>query len=365
MKITTSFKLTLALLLFLNVDSFSQTDKFIIGDNNNGQIIRCNLDGTDVDTVDLGGLYQSYYDADIDPINQKIYMSWYYGIYWMNYDGTDFDTLYSYPSGGYSDGITVDPVNGFVYWTSTYDSEIYRADLAVTNIDTIFTTTGYLGDIDLDLITNKLYFTKWLVGAEMGVYVVDTNGANMDTIVFGYDAHFIGLDMANEVVYFADGGSSRKVNYDQTNDVLLFNFQPGGFLVDTLNAKLYVTNITANNLQVSDLDGTNASNVFATTPLAAPFGPVIIPYTLAEIETPLAIVPELSIYPNPAGDQIRITGINQASVLFIYNLLGELVLTTNVSSDCQLDISELASGSYTVSAVSEGKTSAAILVVKK
>lgn len=365
MKTSTFLNLVLCFVALQTMQTFAQTDRLLIGDNNNGQIVMSDADGSNLDTINLGGIYQSFYDADIDLINQKIYMAWYYGIYWMNYDGTGFDTLFSYPGGGYCDGIAVDAANGFIYWNSTPDGEIYKADLAATNIDTILTTTGYLGDIDIDLLTNKLYFTQWIT-SEKGVFVADADGTNMDTIAYGYDAHFLGLDMANEVIYFADNATSRRINYNQTNDVLMFSFQCGGFFVDTVNSKLYVTNITGDNVQVSNLDGSGAVDLFPGLTLAAPFGPVLFPYSMAEIETQFPVSSQLNIYPNPASDQIRISGIQQPTVLFIYNVLGELVLTTTTGTgEIQVNISDLAPGNYVIVAESAGFRNTGSLVVKR
>ncbi|HYG51440.1 MAG TPA: hypothetical protein VD905_11080, partial [Flavobacteriales bacterium] len=66
----------------------AQCNQLIIGDNSNGQVVSSTLTGSNLDTFDLGGVYHSFYDADDDYVNKKIYMAWYYGIYRMNYDGS-------------------------------------------------------------------------------------------------------------------------------------------------------------------------------------------------------------------------------------------------------------------------------------
>ena len=90
--------LTLLFCGLLSTATYAQFDKMVIGDNNNGQVVISNLNGTNLDTLTQTSVYQSFYDADVDPINQKIYMAWYYGIYSMNYDGSNLDTLVFYPT---------------------------------------------------------------------------------------------------------------------------------------------------------------------------------------------------------------------------------------------------------------------------
>ncbi len=339
--------LVFSLILLNGLELLAQSPRLLIGDNDHNQIVMCKPDGSDLDTLDFDGMNFSFYDADINPVNHRIYMAWYYGIYSMNYDGSDLDTLFPYTAGNYSRGIAVDPVNGFLYWSSSPDGEIYKSNLTATSIDTIYTTTGYLGDLDLDLLNNKLYFGQWNT-AENGLFRIETDGSGVDTIVHDSDTEYLGLDMMHEVIYFGDGLTCRKVNYDHSDNIYLFSFYPGGFWVGTLNSILYSSSITGNNVQVSALDGTVASDLFAAGTLNAPFGPVLVPYTLAEIETMSENSSKLVIYPNPAKDQVTITGFEQASTILIYNVFGELMLTTKGVGMIQLDSSALPAGTYMV-----------------
>ncbi|MEI7595248.1 MAG: choice-of-anchor J domain-containing protein [Bacteroidota bacterium] len=248
--------------------------RVLIGDNNHGQIVSSDIDGSALDTFDLGGLYQSFYDADVDPINKKIYMSWYYGIYSMNYDGTALDTLVI-GADGYSDGVAVDAANGHVYWASGPDKKIYRSNLDGTNQIVIYSTTGYLSDVDIDLKNGHLYFGDW-IGSTKGLYRINLDGTNLIPITTAYGIRNLGLDVKNNVIYYCDddNGKCRKINFDGSNDILLFDFFAGGFYVDTTNAVLYTTDGAHNNVVVSNLDGSNPQSLFAANVLEAPYGPV-------------------------------------------------------------------------------------------
>ena len=56
----------------------------------------------------------------------------------------------------------------------------------------------------------------------------------------------------------------------------------------------------------------------------------------------------MTLYPNPAKESIRITGIEANSTVEIYNSLGELVRTVNAGPDQEIGVSDLASGLYLV-----------------
>lgn len=56
----------------------------------------------------------------------------------------------------------------------------------------------------------------------------------------------------------------------------------------------------------------------------------------------------ISLYPNPANDKIRIDGLNDNTEVRIYNVLGGLVKVVNVNSEEEISISELPAGMYIV-----------------
>ncbi|NVO04210.1 MAG: T9SS type A sorting domain-containing protein, partial [Bacteroidetes bacterium] len=290
-----------------------------------------------------------FYDADVDQIHQKIYFAHYWGIYSMNYDGSAFDTLVYSSSGGYSDGVAVDAVGGYVYWSAKYEYKIYRSDLNGDNITTIFNTTGYPTDVDLDLVNNKIYFGQWFTGAR-GLYSIDLNGTNLNTIITsGYDVHFIGLDLVNSKIYFSDDAQAkcRRVNFNGTNDTLIYNFQAGGFFVDAANSLLYTSNTNNNNIVVSNLNGGNSSNIFPPSTLAAPFGPLLFsictPITFSQsptICTGQSITVGNSTYTTSGTYIDTLTAVNTCDSIVTTNLtvnpmpdlsttLGGVIITAN------------------------------------
>ena len=54
----------------------------------------------------------------------------------------------------------------------------------------------------------------------------------------------------------------------------------------------------------------------------------------------------LSLYPNPAGESLRIEGLEADATVEIYNILGSLVKTVNVTPDQEINVGELSEGLY-------------------
>ena len=58
--------------------------------------------------------------------------------------------------------------------------------------------------------------------------------------------------------------------------------------------------------------------------------------------------PEVSLYPNPAKESIRLKGIEANSEVLFYNVLGMMVKTVNANAEQEINVSDLAAGVYTV-----------------
>ena len=70
----------------------------------------------------------------------------------------------------------------------------------------------------------------------------------------------------------------------------------------------------------------------------------------------------VSIYPNPAQNQITISGLNQESTIEIFNLSGMKLNTVTFNGTTQLDLN-LASGMYLAKISSDNKTTTKKLII--
>jgi len=73
----------------------------------------------------------------------------------------------------------------------------------------------------------------------------------------------------------------------------------------------------------------------------------------------------LDMYPNPASEQVRITGLTAKSHIKILDVQGRIIQEQAVSAATsnQIDVSDLPAGRYSVNITSEGKTSVLPLIV--
>ena len=123
--------------------------------------------------------------------------------------------------------------------------------------------------------------------------------------------------------------------------------------VDTGTAMLYFYDATAPN------DGDTIQFTLITTPSSD---------TIDTIPTGVSNVgnKHLSIYPNPATDQLIVTG-KEVQQVFIYNLQGAVIMDQPLlaKNSHTMDISALAAGSYFVSArTATGIHTEALVVLK-
>lgn len=74
---------------------------------------------------------------------------------------------------------------------------------------------------------------------------------------------------------------------------------------------------------------------------------------------------KLTVYPNPVTDVVRINGIEEACVVKVVNVLGQVVASaTGTSSELVLDLSSKPSGMYLIRIESQGKTTIRKIIKK-
>lgn len=72
---------------------------------------------------------------------------------------------------------------------------------------------------------------------------------------------------------------------------------------------------------------------------------------------------KISIYPNPATNQLYINGINEKTILKIYNILGSLQYETETNGNASIDISQFAGGLYTLITESKNGTTTKKVII--
>ncbi len=264
----------------------AQYNQMIIGANNNGAIMSALLDGTLPTELTTGAGYQSCYNGAFNSVDGRVYLSWYYGIYVMDVDGANFDTLYNYPAGGMGDGIDIDEANGHIYFTNSATDSIYRMNLDGTNLTPLYggsANVGYLSALKLDVTNGHIYYGDW-IGAVTGLFRLNMNGTNKTTINNTTAPEYFDLDLTNGKIYYGVGQEIRRCNLNGTNDELLISgFQCGGLAVDFPANRLYITDMTNDRVLYADMttwlttDLVVATDIyFGVDPLESPHGPILV-----------------------------------------------------------------------------------------
>lgn len=158
-----------------------------------GLIRRSNLDGSFAEDLVTSGLFHPGGIA-LDAVHQKVYWTDLEGyldgngeILRSNLDGSNVETILT----GIDEaaGIAIDPVRGKLYWPELATKKIQRANLDGSELEDIVTGLLNPTTVALDLATNKLYWTDSFGGpaADMRNRIQRANldGSDVTTIVSG------------------------------------------------------------------------------------------------------------------------------------------------------------------------------------
>jgi DNA-binding beta-propeller fold protein YncE len=189
-------------------------DKMYWTDSEAGKVQRANLDGSNVEDLVTGLNYP--HGIELDVIGGKMYWTNNFHVRRSNLDGTDIEPI----AGIETDDIALDISGGKIYWIE--ELTILRADLNGSNIEELIQIGGesILYAIDLDLISNKIYWSYYSYGSEY-IRRSDLDGSNSE-IVFKGDLGTpveIALDPAGDKIYVADNsnGTILRVELGGTN----------------------------------------------------------------------------------------------------------------------------------------------------
>ena len=173
--------------------------------------------------------------------------------------------------------LTVDTVNGKLYWTEKTGNrtgKIQRANLDGTNIQLVKDLTSAPLDITLDIANGKLYLSN----AWGKIQRMNLDGSNFQSnLITGLqDPQNLVLDSMDSKLYWTEQtskttGKIQRANLDGNPNVQLvkaLTSAPRGMTLDAVNRKLYLTNGWGK-LQRMNLNGSNfESNLI--TGLASP-----------------------------------------------------------------------------------------------
>ncbi|MCA9750055.1 MAG: hypothetical protein KC414_13180, partial [Romboutsia sp.] len=115
----------------------SKNNKIYITDYIDGNIFRCNLDGSNLEFL-FGP--NPYYPTGIyvDTVNDKIYEYGQVGLVKRNLDGTNPMSMFTRTSNTFVFDVEIDHENGKIYWSDFNPARIDRANLDGSDLETVY-----------------------------------------------------------------------------------------------------------------------------------------------------------------------------------------------------------------------------------
>ena len=218
-------------------------------------------------------------------------------------------------------GLSSDGMSG-IYTVDMNGDRIRKIDLVSGIITTVAGNgmTGYSGDEGV-ATSAELNFPFGVYASKKGtIYIADANNHRIRFIDASGIIHTIaGIGIAG---YSGDGGSANMAK---------------------LNGPAGVTMDSCGNLYIADAQNKRIRKVT--------FNPTCSPESVASISNG----PSISIFPNPAAENITVTGTNAITGISVINVIGQKVMEQNCKSDkVTLNIAGLQSGVYFIKLSDKG-----------
>ena len=250
------------------------------------------------------------------------------------------------------EGIAVDPFHEKIYWVDSGAKNIKSAHTDGTNINTLITYDQVnLDGIALDLDLQRMFWTEWGDGAAVGkVKSAALDGSDVKTIIQipGGILKGIDLDTKRKQVYWTDCsfGKIQRADYDGSDltDLVTDLVTPNAITLDLELGKMYWTDLGFGHLRSANLDGSIVEEILDVN--------VDKPQdlTLLRLEkttsTSLHLQPNILIFPNPCHQYIYLQHPFQKVVAQIYANDSKFLFSKTLTSAKQIDLSGLPPGSY-------------------
>ncbi len=205
------------------------------------------------------------YGMCIDTLRRKIYVTdyKYQLMFKYNMDGTGLETLMSEPTPNFDSPFGMFVLNDKIFWTDT--AGIHRANLDGSNPEVFINLDPSSPpemplDIAYDAINERIFFTNDKYEFSGGVYVVNMDGTGLEKLVDGTNGGAIGIDVANNMMYYYDHDKGMCLNNLEGTDEVVFDAsQLGSFTwgmaIDKDAEKIYYPDKANGTIKKANLDG--------------------------------------------------------------------------------------------------------------
>ncbi len=229
---------------------------------------------TDVDTlvpevvISEGLTYP--YRITLDAVGGKMYWTTTYDglVRRANLDGTELETIADL-GGSSTTGIAVDGVSGKVYWAQ--DASVWSSDLDGSNAAVLLEVgaPGFIQDITLEPSSGKIYLSNWIGMGSGRLQRANLDGSGLEDVLPSVEQGPAGLavDAASDKVYWAswnidlfDNGAVRRANLDGSGvETLVDDIDADSLTLDLSAGMAYWTVVDvfsgSGSIQRAHLDG--------------------------------------------------------------------------------------------------------------
>ena len=188
-------------------------------------------------------------------------------------------------------GIAVDPFGKKIYWFDAAANELWRADIDGSNAAALITTDiSNPKALAIDASGGKLYWTNNGSSPGLGeIKRADLDGSNIETVTSGLDnPHSIALDTVRGKIYWAETDLQEIHRADMaagvgSETVVIGLGAPRAVAVDSLRGKLYWADAGTDRIERANLDGSSIEFLTGTGqwPLSIALGPPVQNLTYA------------------------------------------------------------------------------------
>lgn len=269
-----------ALTVFAGPTQAVVINKLYWSSNTTDLILRCNLDGSRIETVVSSpvnpegpaiafGAQKMYWSVQVPSVIQR-----------ANLDGTSIETIISglRPN---AVGIAVDEAHDRLFWTEG-EGHVYRSTLNGGSKTELWSTSNRPLGIAHDPVANKVYWVETFhayTGGTPHIRRANFDGSGMEDLVLSglSDPFSLTLDPVHRKMYWGDRGDHtiRRANLDGTGVQTLVSSvtDPSALAVDSSTGYLYYAN--GSSIMRARLDGTNPAVFVSGQTLV--FGLAVIP----------------------------------------------------------------------------------------
>ena len=333
-------------------------NKIYFSDNSDGGLLyRANLSsGNSVTEIIDTEVYRPD-RIEIDTLNNKLY--------WINskssffndrrtdimrsdLDGQNIEKLISNPDIVRPEGLFLDLINNYLYWTDLSLGTISRALLDGSNVETLITGLDNPTGLTINFENNQLYWGDW--GTDK-IQSSDLDGQNIEDIVStGITTPVeVAIYYKDSKIYWTDSGNGtiNRCNYDGTNIENIITTEnpsfnrPNSIHIDHSNDKLYYSiGFSGEKIRRAAIDGTDKEDI-VTESIGSPRDLFLLNSFISSTSY-LANDIEISAYPNPMLDFFTIENNehlisrlsicnNSGQVFYEKNNINAFSYTLNVS----------------------------------